>query len=70
MSDKNCVTINVNIDIPIAALQAIVTNAKKMTGPDKKGVYHVDTADKTSEMINHFLLKHDFQAFVENIDNF
>ena len=67
---KDTIVVRVNVEMPTAALQAIVENAKKVAGPDEKGVYRVDTADKVSEMISRFLLENDFESFAKNIDNY
>ncbi len=47
MADENeTLIVNVNVEITATSLQAIVENAKIITGHDSKGVYRVDTADK------------------------
>ena len=69
MESKERITVHVNIEITVASLQAIVENAKKIAGRDEKGVYRVDTADKVSEMISHFLLEKDFEGYAKNIEN-
>ncbi len=53
-----------------AALQSIVANCKRLTQPDAKGHYRVDTADKVGEMISRFLLERDFETFVKDIGNY
>lgn len=63
--NKDTVLINANIEIPIAALEAIVANAKKAAGKNEKGHYKVDTADKVSEMISSFLVNNDFVSYVK-----
>ena len=67
---KDMVLIHANIDITAAALQAIVENAKKITGRNEKGHYRVDTAEKVSEMISRFLLEKDFESYAGDINNF
>ncbi|MGD9105886.1 MAG: hypothetical protein PVJ50_04075 [Desulfobacterales bacterium] len=67
---KETLTVNVNIEITAASLKAIVENAKKIEGRDKKGVYRIDTADKVSEMISQFLLENDFESYAKNIENY
>jgi hypothetical protein len=67
---KDTLMIRANIEMTAASLQAIVENAKKVSGPNEKGVYRVDTADKVSEMISRFLLENDFESFVKNVDNY
>jgi len=67
---KDLLLVNANINITAQSLQAIVANAKKKSGKDEKGIYRVDTADKVGEMISKFLLENDFEAYVENFDNY
>ena len=67
---KDTLIVRASIEMTAASLQAIVENVKKISGPDAKGVYRVDTADKVSEMISRFLLENDFESFVKNVDNF
>lgn len=67
---KNTLIVHANVEMTAASLQAIVENAKKVSGPDEKGVYRIDTADKASEMISRFLLENDFESFVKNIQNY
>ena len=64
------VTVRVNVDIPVQALKTIVQTVKTLVGPDEKGHYRVDTADKTGEMISRFLLENNFEQFVNNPDNY
>lgn len=61
--------INVNVEIPATALQAIVANAKKIAGHDQKGIYRIDTADKVSQVISKFLLETDFETYAKDIQN-
>ena len=67
---KDTIVVSANVEMTSASLQAIVQNAKKISGPDEKGVYRLDTADKVAEMISHFLLEKDFESFVKNMDNY
>ncbi len=70
MSDTDdLILVNANVNITVKSLQAIVSNAKKKSGKDEKGIYRVDTADKVSEMISKFLLENDFETYASNIDN-
>jgi hypothetical protein len=62
--------IHVNIEISTVALQAIVANAKRMAARGPNGAYHVDTADKVSEMVSRFLEENDFESFVNDIENY
>ena len=67
---KETITVNVNVEITTASLQAIVQNAKKVEGRNEKGVYRIDTADKVSEMISNFILENDFESYAKNIENY
>ena len=67
---KETLLVRANVEMTAASLQAIVENAKKISGPNEKGGYRVDTADKVSEMISRFLLENDFESFVKNFDNY
>ena len=67
---KDTLMVRANVEMTAASLEAIVKNAKKLSGPDEKGVYRVDTAEKVNEMISRFLLENDFESFVKNIDNY
>jgi hypothetical protein len=71
MPDKeDTLIVRANVEMTAASLQAIVANAKEIAGPDEKGRYRIDTADKASEMISRFLLENDFESFVKNIENY
>ena len=67
---KELVTVRVNIDLTAVSLQAIVENAKKIVGYDKKGVYRVDTAEWVNKMVSRFLLENDFESYTRNIENY
>lgn len=67
---KEMIDVHVNVEITTEILQAIVENAKKVAGPNNKGFYRVDTADKVSEMISRFLMENDFESFVKDIENY
>jgi hypothetical protein len=67
---QNTIVVRANVEMTTASLQAIVANAKKVSGPDEKGVYRVDTADQVSAMISRFLLENDFESFVKDIENY
>ncbi len=69
MNCKESIKVHVNVEITATVLQAIVKNAKALTGQDEKGVYHVDTADMLSRMISKFLINNDFEYYAKNIDN-
>ncbi|HID29024.1 MAG TPA: hypothetical protein EYP19_03365 [Desulfobacterales bacterium] len=71
MSEKeDTLLVRANVEMTAASLQAIVANAKKVSGANEKGVYRLDTADKVSEMVSRFLLENDFESFVKNVDNY
>ena len=67
---QNTIVVRANVEMTTASLQAIVANAKQVSGPDGKGVYRVDTADQVSAMISRFLLENDFEGFVKDIANY
>lgn len=67
---KEIITVHVNIDLTAASLQAIVENAKKITGHDAKGIYRVDTAEWVNKMVSRFLLENDFENYAKNIENY
>jgi len=67
---KDTLIVRASVEMTAASLQAIVENAKNVSGPDEKGVYRVDTADKVGEMISRFLVENDFEGFVKNINNY
>ena len=69
-SNNNSLAVNVVIELTPAALQAIVENAKRLTGRNEKGHYKVDTADKVGEMVSLFLAEKDFESFVKNPENY
>jgi len=68
-NEKETLAVNVNVEITATSLQAIVENAKKITGRDSKGVYRVDTADKVSQVISRFLSENDFESYAKDIKN-
>lgn len=67
---KETIKIHVNIELTPPALQAVVENAKKIAGTDRRGVYTVDTAEKVSEMITRFLIEKDFESYAMDIGNY
>jgi hypothetical protein len=66
-ASKEFITIRINVEITAASLQAIVENAKKVTGPNEKGFYRVDTAAWAGKVISDFLNNHDFEAYAKNL---
>ncbi|MEJ2098101.1 MAG: hypothetical protein P8Y38_13480 [Deltaproteobacteria bacterium] len=69
-SNQNRLAVNVVVEMTSASLQAIVEHAKKLAGRNEKGHYQIDTADKVGEMISKFLREKDFEAYVEDPDNY
>jgi hypothetical protein len=69
-SSEDTIVVNVVVEVTPASLQAIVEHAKHMVGRNEKGHYHVDTADKVSEMISRFLLEKDFEGYVTDSKNY
>lgn len=67
---SNVLRINAHVDMTAASLEAIVKNAKDMQGPDKNGIYRVDTVKKVNEMISRFLLEMNFESYVKDIKNY
>ena len=67
---EEIISINVTVDISVSTLKTIVENAKKIAGPDEKGFYRVDTAEKVNEMVSGFLKKYGFAAYVNDINNY
>jgi hypothetical protein len=70
MSEKEILTVNANVDITAASLQAVVENVKKIASSGEEGGYPLDPADVVSEMISRFLLEKDFETFVKNTGNY
>ena len=68
--NENMLRVHVNIHISAASLQAIVANAKKTAVRDHNGIYHIDTAEKVSEIITRFLAEKDFDSFARDIKNY
>ncbi|MBW2178038.1 MAG: hypothetical protein JRF32_10755 [Deltaproteobacteria bacterium] len=66
----NTIAVNVVVELTPNSLQAIVENAKRITGRNKKGHYKVETADKVGEMISRFLAENNFEDFVNNSENY
>lgn len=62
-------TVNVNVQITAAALQAIVANAKASAARKPNGTYHIDTADEVSAMISRFLEEKHFDEYVRDLVN-
>lgn len=69
-NSSNTIVVNAKVEMTAASLQAVVANSKRLTTPDAKGHYRVDTADMVSEMISRFLLERDFESFVQDIANY
>lgn len=67
---EDTIAVNIVVEMTTASLKAIVENAKRLSGRNKKGHYTVDTADKVSEMISRFLLEKDFENFVKTAENY
>ena len=71
MTEKEeTILVHANVEISPAALQSIVKNAKKITLPDKKGVFRVDTADMVSQIISRFLAENDFESYTKDLNNY
>ena len=68
--DQDKLNVHVNIEISASALQAIVSNAKKMAPKEANGTYRVDTADQVSIIVSRFLREHNFDEYVLDIANY
>jgi len=68
--DREMITVQVNLDITVEALQTVVANAKEAAGKDERGVYRVDTADCLGKVISQFLYDRDFDAFARDMKNY
>ena len=69
-ANQESLVVTARIQITAAALQAIVKNAKHLSGKNEKGHYAVDTAAKVDEMISKFLHEKGFEAYVEDLANY
>jgi predicted Fe-Mo cluster-binding NifX family protein len=67
---KETITVHANIEVTIESLQAIVSNAKIIADQNGEDPALVDTADRVSEIISHFLNEKDFETFTTNIVNY
>ena len=67
---QDTVVVHVNVELSTYALQTIVKNAKESVGPDEKGHYRVDTADKVGELISRFLADKGFNEYVADPDKY
>ena len=67
---KDTITVHAVVEMTTASLEAIVENAKRLSGRNKKGHYTVDTADRVGEMISRFLLEKDFESFTKTPENY
>lgn len=69
-ANQNRLAVNVVVEMTPASLQAIVEHAKRLARRNEKGHYQIDTADKVGEMISKFLVEKDFEAYVEDPENY
>lgn len=69
-NSDDMIRINATLDIPAAAIRAVVENARQLAGKTDKGAYQVDTYEKLGEMISRFLDEKDFLGYVQDIGNF
>ena len=67
---QNTIIVRANVEMTTASLQAIVANAKQVSGPDEKGVYRVDTAEWVNNMVSRFLMENDFESYAKNFENY
>jgi hypothetical protein len=66
MGSGSTLRVNVNLELPEAALQIIVSQCKAHTGRDAKGHYRVDTADKVSELVSKYIQSEAFLDFLKD----
>jgi hypothetical protein len=66
MKEQEMLRVQAVVEVPAAALRAVVENGKRMAGPDEKGHYRVDTAELLAVMISRFLLEKGFAAWVRD----
>jgi hypothetical protein len=64
------VNVHVNINLPAACLQAVVSNWKKKSAQEGQGRHHFDTADALSELITRFLLEKNFEEYTKDESNY
>jgi hypothetical protein len=69
-SDKETITVRVNVEIPPEALEAMVRTVRDMAGKDERGRYQVDTADAVGAVISRFLGEKGFSAFAMDPTNY
>ena len=67
MPKSHKILVRVNVEISEAAIQTIVQLAKAETGPDHRGAYHVDTAEKVGATISDFLETKDFDGYLRQL---
>ena len=68
MSDRSdTIVVRANVEMTTQALDAIVKNAKQRGASAGEGP---DLADWVGVMVSRFLLKNDFQSFVEDAENY
>ena len=64
------IEVHTNVIMTTESLKAVVANTKRITPPDEKGRWRVDTADAVGKMISRFLLEKDFEAFARDARNY
>jgi hypothetical protein len=67
MPKAHKIMVRVNVGMSEEAIQTIVQLAKAEVGPDHRGVYHVDTADKVGMVVTEFLEAKDFDAYLRGL---
>lgn len=67
---RQTLLVRANVEVTPETLQTIVRISKEIAGPDERGFYRVDTADKVGEMISKFLYEKDFEAYVQDRSNY
>jgi hypothetical protein len=64
------VTVNAMVEIPAAALNAVVDNARQRAGKDEKGSCEVDTHAEPGKIIGVFFEERDFLSYARDIANY
>jgi len=61
---------NIKIDIQVNTLQKIVEIEKSIIGPDEKGFYRADPAERLNKLISDFIIKKNFTDYVKDTNNY
>ena len=67
MPKAHKIMVRISVGMSEEAIQTIVQLAKAEVGPDHRGVYHVDTADKVGMAVTEFWEARDFDAYLRGL---